>query len=34
MSKDKKKIFIFSHFMDIGGVEKALLGLLEGIDLC
>lgn len=34
MNDDKKKIFIFSHFMDIGGAEKALLGLLEGIDLC
>lgn len=29
----RKKIFIFSHFMEIGGAEKALLGFLEGIDL-
>lgn len=27
-----KKIFIFSHAMEIGGVERALLGLLETID--
>lgn len=34
MSQTKrKKIFIFSHFMEIGGAEKALLGLLEKIDL-
>lgn len=33
MNEEKKRIFIFSHFMDIGGAEKALLGLLEGIDL-
>lgn len=28
----KKKIFIFSHAMEIGGAERALLGLLNGID--
>lgn len=28
----KKKIFIFSHAMEIGGVERALLGLLNSID--
>ena len=28
----KKKILIVSHAMEIGGVEKALLGLLENID--
>lgn len=27
-----KKILIFSHAMEIGGAEKALLGLLENID--
>ena len=27
-----KKILIFSHAMEIGGAEKALLGLLEAID--
>ena len=27
-----KKIFIFSHALEIGGAEKALLGLLETID--
>lgn len=27
-----KKIFIFSHAMEIGGAERALLGLLETID--
>ena len=29
---DKKKILIFSHAMELGGAEKALLGLLETID--
>lgn len=29
---DKKKILIFSHAMEIGGAERALLGLLESID--
>lgn len=28
----KKKVLIVSHFMDIGGVERALLGLLNGFD--
>ena len=28
----KKKIFIFSHVMEIGGAERALLGLLNSID--
>ena len=28
----KKKIFIMNHAMEIGGAEKALLGLLETID--
>lgn len=28
----KKKIFIFSHAMEIGGAERALLGLLSSID--
>lgn len=28
----KKKIFIFSHAMEIGGAERALLGLLNSID--
>ncbi len=28
----KKKILIFSHAMEIGGAERALLGLLETID--
>lgn len=28
----KKRILICSHWMEIGGAEKALLGLLEGID--
>ena len=28
----RKKILIVSHFMHIGGAERALLGLLEGID--
>ena len=27
-----KKIFIMAHSMEIGGAEKALLGLLENID--
>ena len=27
-----KKILIFSHAMEIGGAERALLGLLETID--
>ena len=27
-----KKILIFSHSLELGGVEKALLGLLEGLD--
>ena len=29
---EKKSILIFSHAMEIGGAEKALLGLLEAID--
>ncbi len=28
----KKKIFVFSHAMEIGGAERALLGLLDSID--
>lgn len=28
----KKKIFIFSHAMEIGGAERALLGLLSSVD--
>ena len=28
----KKKILIVSHFMEIGGAERALLGLLNGFD--
>ena len=28
----KKKIFIFSHAMEIGGAERALLGLLTSFD--
>lgn len=28
----KKKIFIFSHAMEIGGAERALLGLLNSVD--
>ncbi|MDE6766832.1 MAG: glycosyltransferase, partial [Eubacterium sp.] len=28
----KKKIFIFSHAMEIGGAERALLGLLDSFD--
>ncbi len=28
----KKRILVFSHALEIGGVEKALLGLLEGLD--
>ena len=27
-----KKILIFSHAMEIGGAERALLGLLETLD--
>ena len=27
-----KKILIFSHAMELGGAERALLGLLEAID--
>ena len=27
-----KKILVFSHSLELGGVEKALLGLLEGLD--
>ncbi|MBP5173638.1 MAG: glycosyltransferase, partial [Clostridia bacterium] len=27
-----KRILIFSHSLELGGVEKALLGLLEGLD--
>lgn len=27
-----KRIFIFSHGMELGGAERALLGLLEAID--
>ena len=33
MNSEKKKILIVSHFMHIGGAERALLGLLEGLDL-
>lgn len=33
MNSNKKKILIVSHFMHIGGAERALLGLLEGLDL-
>ncbi len=29
---DKEKVLIVSHGMEIGGVEKALLGMLENID--
>ena len=32
MVKKMKKILIFSHAMEIGGAERALLGLLESID--
>ena len=28
----KKKVFIFSHAMEIGGAERALLGLLTSFD--
>ena len=28
----KKKIFIFSHALEIGGAERALLGLLGSMD--
>lgn len=28
----KKKIFVFSHAMEVGGAERALLGLLDSID--
>lgn len=28
----KKKVLIVSHFMEIGGAERALLGLLNGFD--
>ena len=28
----KKKILIVSHAMEIGGAERALLGILENID--
>lgn len=31
-SKDKRRILIFSHAMELGGAERALLGLLEAID--
>ena len=27
-----KKIIIFAHAMELGGAERALLGLLENID--
>ena len=27
-----KKILIFSHWMELGGAEKALIGLLDAID--
>lgn len=33
MDSKKKKILIVSHFMHIGGAERALLGLLESLDL-
>ncbi|MDD7740980.1 MAG: glycosyltransferase [Fusicatenibacter sp.] len=29
---EKKKVLIVSHFMEIGGAERALLGLLSGFD--
>ena len=29
---EKKKILIFSHALELGGAEKALLGLMESID--
>lgn len=32
MQTEKKKILIVSHAMEIGGAERALLGLLENID--
>ena len=28
----KKKVFIFSHAMEIGGAERALIGLLNSFD--
>lgn len=28
----KKKIFIFAHAMEIGGAERALLGLMTSFD--
>lgn len=28
-----KKIFVFSHALEIGGAERALLGLLESFDV-
>lgn len=32
MAETKKRVLIFSHAMELGGVERALLGLLESID--
>ena len=32
MAEEKKKVLIFSHAMEIGGAEKALIGLLETFD--
>ena len=31
--REKKRIFFFSHALELGGAERALLGLLEAIDL-
>ena len=28
----KKKVLVFSHALEIGGAERALLGLLESFD--
>ena len=33
MAKAKKRIIIFSHAMELGGAERALLGLLEILDV-
>ena len=32
MVKEKRRILIFSHAMELGGAERVLLGLLEAID--
>lgn len=32
MAEKMKKIFLFSHALEIGGAERALLGLLDSID--